>query len=352
MTLPRLVVDLRRLRANIRELQRRSAPAEVMMIVKCDAYGHGLERVVTAAAAEGVRWFGAFDSATAVRARAAAGPDARVFAWVTMTRSEIAAAVRAGVTLGVGDADYLERIVEVNQRRPQPVHLKIDTGLHRSGIRPEHWTEVVRRAAELEAAGAIRVEGIWSHIAEVSDRDDDLARVAFRDAVQRAEALGLTPTVRHLAASAAGAARSEFRFDLVRFGAFVYGIRSVGAPPPDDIALASTLLAPVIRVDAEAVTIGIGSLDGLPSTLAGCFEVGTAAGARRVLRIGPTESVVRPWPRAAIGEEVAVWGPGARGELDATSLAELIGTVGEELLVRLSPLITREYRAGRRPGAG
>ncbi|MFD6817288.1 alanine racemase [Microbacterium sp. NPDC060132] len=69
MTLPRLVVDLRRLRANIREVQRRSAPAEVMMIVKCDAYGHGLERVVTAAAAEGVRWFGAFDSATAVRAR-------------------------------------------------------------------------------------------------------------------------------------------------------------------------------------------------------------------------------------------------------------------------------------------
>lgn len=348
----RLSVDLGRFRANLRELRRRAAPAEAMLVVKCDAYGHGLDRMVAAAAAEGVRWFGAFDSATAVRVRKVTGDGARIFAWVTMTDDELTRAAQASVTLGVGDAGYLERIAAVSRGRAMPVHLKIDTGLHRSGIRPEAWGGFVTRAAELEAAGEIRVDGVWSHIAEVSDRDDDIARAAFRDAVSIAEAAGLTPAVRHLAASAAGAARPGFRFDLVRFGAFAYGIRSAGAPSPDGIVPAATLLAPVIEIGERAVTVGVGTLDGLPATLAGCFDVGTPAGPRRLLRIDRVTSTVRPWPGVAIGDEVAVWGPGALGEPSPTDLAETIGTVGEEVMVRLSPLVPREYRVRRPPGRG
>ena len=56
------------------------------------------------------------------------------------------------------------------------VHLKIDTGLHRNGVRPEEWGTFVSRAAGLEAEGVIDVEGVWSHIAEASDAEDDVAR--------------------------------------------------------------------------------------------------------------------------------------------------------------------------------
>lgn len=339
----RMVVDLGRILSDIDVLRERIAPAEYMLVVKNDAYGHGVDRVVAAAAAHGVRWFGAFDVPMGVRARAAAGPDARVFSWVTVTAPEIAAALDAGIELGVGDASYLEDIATVSAGRAAPVHIKIDTGLHRNGVRPEEWPAFVARAAELEARGDLRVVGIWSHIAETSDADDDRSRSAFLEAIRIAEDAGLRPQVRHLAASAAAFARPEFRFDLVRFGAFSYGIRSTGGADLPGIAPAATLVATVSAVGASGVEIDYGYLDGLPSTLAGRMPVGTEAGARLVREIGPATMVVDPWLGAAVGDEVYVFGPGTRGESSVTTLAEAIGTVGEEIIVRVSPLVPRAY---------
>ncbi len=87
---------------------------------------------------------------------------------------------------------------------------------------------MIARARALEDAGRIRVVGVWSHIAEASDAEDDAARAAFEVAVTAAEAAGFALEVRHLSASAASFARPEFRYDLARVGAFCYGIRSAG----------------------------------------------------------------------------------------------------------------------------
>ena len=346
MSAARLRVDLARILADIDTLRARIAPARLMLVVKNDAYGHGIERVVAAAAAAGVEWFGAFDIRMGTRARAAAGDGPRVFSWVTVGRDEIATALDAAIELGVGDAGYLEEVAAVATARgdrPALVHLKIDTGLHRNGIRPEDWPTVVARAAELEAAGAVHVVGVWSHIAETSEETDDLARAEFLAAVDAARAAGLRPEVRHLAASAAGYARPEFRNDLVRFGAFCYGIRSTDGADLDGIVPAATLLAPVTRVDGDTVQVAYGSLDGLPSTLGGRVSVGTPGGARALRAVGETSLTVDAWPGAAVGDEVAVFGPGALGESSVTTLAEAIGTVGEEIIVRVSPLVPRVY---------
>lgn len=351
MTGARLRVDLDRLLGNIDVLRDRVAPAEFMLVVKNDAYGHGVDRVVPAAAAHGVRWFGSFDVPTGVRVRELTGTDARVFAWVTVGPDEVAEALASGVELGVGDAAFLESIAAVSTGRAAPVHLKIDTGLHRNGIRPEAWPGFVARAAALEASGDIRVAGVWSHIAEASDDDDDAARAEYLTAVDVARAAGLTPEVLHLAASAAAYARPEFRHDLVRFGAFSYGIRSAGGADLDGIMPAATLLAPVTRVVGDTVEIAYGSLDGLPSSLAwpslgGRVTVGTPAGPRELRAMGDTSATVAGWPFAAVGDDVAIFGPGQFGESSATTLAEAIDTVGEEILVRVSPLVPREYSGG------
>ncbi|MFT4219102.1 MAG: alanine racemase [Microbacterium sp.] len=338
-----LRVDLGRILADIDTLRARVAPAQFMLVVKNDAYGHGIDRVVAAAAAHGVEWFGAFDVPMGVRARAAAGPGARVFSWVTVGRDEIAVALDAGLDLGVGDAGYLENVAAVSAGRAARVHLKIDTGLHRNGIRPEDWAGVVARAAELEARGDIRVVGVWSHIAETSDEADDQARAEYTAAVAVARDAGLRPEVLHLAASAAGFARSEFRHDLVRFGAFSYGIRSTDGPALCGVVPAATLLAPVTRVDGDTVEVAYGSLDGLPSTLAGRAAVGTPGGARPLLAVRGTSLTVGSWPGAAVGDQVAVFGPGDLEESSVTTLAEAIGTVGEEIIVRVSPLVPRVY---------
>ncbi len=347
MTGARLRVDLDRILANVDTLRERLAPTPVMLVVKNDAYGHGVDAVVTAAARHGVQWFGAFDIPNGLRVRTAAGPDARVFAWATAARSELEDAVHARLDLGVGDPHYLEDVASVSAGRAVPVHLKIDTGLHRNGVRREAWPAFAARAAALEAAGHIRVVGVWSHLAETSDATDDDARDEFLDAVAVATAEGLRPAVRHLAASAAAFARAPFRFDLARIGAFGYGIRSTGGEDLPGIVPAASLVAPVTAVGAVTVTLGIGALDGLPSILGGRVSVGTPAGARDLVAVHDAALEVAAWPGAAVGDEVTVFGPGAAGESSATTLAEAIGTVGEELLVRLSPRIPREYLGGR-----
>jgi len=153
VTRPELRLDGNVLRANIAAVQRRIAPSELMIVVKDDAYGHGLPWAVETAIESGVTWIGSFDVRSAIDVRRVAGGGARIFAWVTSTDAEIDEALLHDVDLGIGTADYLDRVIarataiEVRAR----VHLKIDSGLHRNGILPEDWADAVAtaRAADL-----------------------------------------------------------------------------------------------------------------------------------------------------------------------------------------------------------
>ena len=345
-----LHIDLDVFAANLARVRATVAPAEMMLVVKNDAYGHGLAPIVRRAVTEGVRWFGAFDVSTGRAVRAELGDDVRIFVWMTANAVDAADAVAAALDIGVGDADVLEDVAAAAARAGSParIHLKIDTGLHRNGVRPEQWPSFVERAAELSVTGIVDVVGVWSHIAEASDHDDDDARALFEAALKTAGEAGLTPSHRHLAASAASFARREFRYDLVRVGAFAYGIRSAGGPSEAElgIRLAATLRADVTVVRDGEVTIAIGAFEGIPSSLGGRVQVGTPGGPRTLLLVGD-ESVVEGWPAASVGQQVTIFGT-AENEKSPTDLAEAIGSVGEEILVRLSPLVTRLYeeRAG------
>jgi alanine racemase len=345
MTGPELHVDLDVLAANIAVVRERVAPAELMLVVKDDAYGHGVGPVVARAVADGVSWIGAFDVPTARRVRDATGADVRVFVWMLLTGEELDEALDLALDLGVGDAQLLEDVAAAAAARGvvASVHLKIDTGLHRNGIRPEEWDAAVARAAALERQGAIRVAGIWSHIAEASDAEDDASRAAFEDAVLRARDAGLDPRWRHLAASAASFGRSGFRYDLVRVGAFCYGIRSAGGPAARDLGIrpAAALVARVTRADEAGLRLGVGSLHGLPSTLTGA-SLRVDGEEHAIEAVGPDEILLRAGSTSNVPEEVAVFGP--EPAHSATHLAERIDSIGEELLVRLSPLVPRRYR--------
>lgn len=341
-----LRVDLDRLSANIARVREVVAPAEVMLVVKDDAYGHGLAPVVRRAHREGVRWIGAFDVETGCRVREILGADARIFSWIAASRSEAAAAIAADIDLGVGDAALLEDVAAEARAAGAVarVHLKIDTGLHRNGVRPEEWAGFVARAAELAADGCLDIAGIWSHIAEASDDADDEARALFDDAIAVAREAGLDPDLRHLAASAASFARPEFRYDMVRVGAFCYGIRPAGGPGERELGIrpVAALEATVIEAGTAGAAVDIGAFDGLPSTLAGRVSFGSPAGARPLTAIG-VRSHLEGWVGAAPGNVVRIYGDGALGESSATDLAEAIGTIGEEIALRVSRLIPRVY---------
>lgn len=343
---PVLRADAGVLRANVAAVTARVAPAELMMVVKDDGYGLGADWAARVAVDAGVRWIGSYDIPTAIQLRAAVGAAPRLFAWVTSTDDEVAAALHAHVDLGVGSLDYLERVIvqaDTTGFRAR-IHLKIDTGLHRNGLSAAEWDEGVRIALDAQQRGIIDLVGAWSHLAEASDAEDDEAQARFLAAVARAEELGAELPHRHLTASAATWERPELRGSLVRVGAFCFGVRSAGGSDLPGIAPAAELVAPVRRIEGDEVVIACGAFDGMPSTLAGRVQVGTPAGARALRAVGVDEMRVAAWDGAVVGDEVVLFGRGRSGEQTPTTLAEAIGTVGEELLCRLTPGVRREYR--------
>ncbi|WP_337004882.1 MULTISPECIES: alanine racemase [unclassified Microbacterium] len=342
MTRPELRLSSGAFRTNIDAVRTRVAPSALMLVLKDDAYGHGLSWAVENAVARGIEWFGSYDIRSGVEIRRLAGGDARIFAWVTSTDSEIDDALLHRIDLGVGTVDYLRRIIaraEALGTRAR-VHLKIDTGLHRNGILPEDWSAAVSEARAAERAGVVELDGVWSHIAEASDAEDDAARQVFLDAIQVVGGSGAVPEALHLTASAASWWRPELRGTLSRIGAFCYGIRSAEGPELDGIRPVASLVATVTAVVGDEVVIGIGSFDGIPSTLSGAI-VGTPAGGRVLRKIAHTSSIVESWTGARVGDEVVLFGPGEHGESSATTLAERIDTVGEEILTRLTPRVRR-----------
>lgn len=342
VTSPVLELSSARLRQNIAAVRRRIAPSELMIAMKDDAYGHGIDWALDVLANddEATR-FGSFDVDTGLRIRARR-PEARVFAWTTSDDDEISAALDARLELGIGDADYLRRVVSASRSRDRAVdvHLKIDTGLHRNGVRPEDWPAFVAEAAAAQREGIVNVIGVWSHLAEASDADDDEAARVFRDALDAARAAGLDPRDTHLTASAASWWRAELRGSVSRIGAFCYGVRSADGPQIPGIGPVAALRAGVIAVRDGQVEIGIGALHGLPSTLAGA-SAGTPGGARSIVRIDEASTTVEAWEGAAVGDAVYMFGPGEHGESDATTLAARIDTVGEEILTRLTGAVRR-----------
>ncbi|MFB7250658.1 alanine racemase [Microbacterium sp. NPDC056234] len=339
---PALEISRTAFLANIEAVRARIEPSALMLVMKDDAYGHGLGWSALAAADAGVQWFGAYDVRTGLQLRDQLGARGRIFAWATSDDDEIAEALTGDIDLGVGTVEYLQRVraVAAQSSRTARVHLKIDTGLHRNGVRPEEWPGAVAQARAGEDEGSLRLVGVWSHIAEASDAEDDDAQARFREAVGHVEETGPAPEVLHLTASAASWWRPELRESLSRIGAFCYGIRSAEGPELEGVRPIATLTASVVDASAGVVSIGIGSLDGYPSTLVGA-QIGTTSGPVTVREIGLDAIMVDGWTGAAPGERVRLFGPGEQGEPSATDLAERIDTVGEEILTRLSPRVRR-----------
>lgn len=340
--MPTLSLSASQLARNVAAVREHIAPSAVMLAMKDDAYGHGIDWTLGALAQDAalVR-FGSFDVDTGLRIRAIR-PDARVFAWTTSDDEEIGAALDARLELGIGSSEYLRRVVSIARAtgRSAAVHLKIDTGLHRNGVRPEDWAAFVADAAAAQRKGILTVIGVWSHLAEASDAEDDEAAAVFARALDEARRQGITPEDTHLTASAASWWRPELRGTVSRIGAFGYGIRSADGPEIPGVRPVASLRAPVLGVHGDAVEVGIGGVHGLPSTLVGA-SVGTPQGARPITAIDDIRMSVATWAGAAIGDSVTVFGPGDQGEFDATALAERIDTVGEEIITRLTPAVKR-----------
>lgn len=320
---------------NVRTLVERASPAEVMLAVKADAYGHGMLDLAPVALEAGATSLAVLEIPAALALRSAGIPN-RLFAWLHGEESDFAAAVEAGIDLGVSSLRELTAIAATSDaRRPARVHLKIDTGLHRNGALPEEWPQLVAAAHAHAASGEIVVEGVWSHLADASPADDDRAIAAFESAIATAAALGVSPPLRHLAASSAGWREPRARFDLVRFGIAAYGIS-----PFDDLTGAELGLAAVMtlstaltadRAPHGARWIAAGYADGVPVAAHGA-EVLVDGRRARVQGVEVDRTLIVLDEPIPAGTEVVIFGDPATGAPSAEDWAGWARTIGDEIV--------------------
>ena len=368
------VIDLTAIRGNLDRIRTLAAGAQVMAVVKADAYGHGMAQVARAARGHGVEWLGVALPSEALALRAM-GDEGHVLAWLwTPGDPAIAACVRAGIDLSVSSDWALAEVAAAARRVhvPARIQLKIDTGLSRNGVPAEQWPWLVEQAAAVQAEGHVEVVGIWSHLAESDVPDSSLVRQQLDEyllALERAEAAGLRPRLRHLSNSGGLWLYPECRFDLVRTGVAMYGL----SPGPDlgsarelGLTAAMTLQARLAHVkQVEAGTrvsyggtwsaptttllglVPLGYADGVPRSAGGLVEVaigghlypavGRLAMDQFVVDLG--ERGVRP----VVGDDVYLFGPGRHGEWSADEWAQALGTIGYEIVTRIGPRVPREY---------
>jgi alanine racemase len=369
---PEAVVDLGAIRHNVLLLAETAAPAALMVVVKADGYGHGLERVAQAAREAGAPWLGVatLDEALALREGGDTGP---VLCWLDVPGPDPDRAVRAGIDLTAYTLEELDRLAAAARGAGlrARVQLKVDTGLSRGGCTPADWPALVTRAREREEAGDLVVTGVWSHLAcadEPAHPANDAQEAAFREAVDVAQRAGLRPEVRHLANSAATLLRPSARFDLVRCGIAAYGLdpapEATPRPLADRLVPAMTLQTPLtLAKDVPAgagvsyghtwtapapTTVGLVPLgygDGVPWSAGSRGEV-WVAGARRPVRgrVCMDQLVVDlGGDRPPAGEPAVLFGTGDGGEPTAQDWAEAAGTINYEIVTRVSGRVPRRY---------
>lgn len=375
------VVDLEAYAANLAVLRAAAPTAQQMAVVKADAYGHGAVEVAAAARGAGADWLGV---ATVEEARALrrGGDTGRILAWLTPAGADLAPAIDADVDVAAGSVPQFDAVLASGAAQRPRLHLKVDTGMARGGVRGPELTALFEAARDAQRAGRVEIVGIFSHLAcadEPASPVNDAQEQAFGAAVAELAALGVEPELRHLANSAATLKRPSVHHDLVRVGIASYGISpgpALGTPADLGLTPVMTLrtaLALVRRVPpGTGVSYGHTYVTKRETTL-GLIPVGYGDGILRaasntasawvngqvvpiagrvcmdqiVLDLGDVE--------AQRGDEVVLFGPGTRGEPLAEDWAEAAATIGYEVVTRLGGRIVRRHVPASGPaqrGAG
>jgi len=361
------VVDLDAVAHNTALLAAAAAGASVMAVVKADGFGHGAAAVARTALRHGASWLGVTSRAEALALRGT-GIDAPMLLWMYPPTETFDELLRARIDISVGAVAALEAVAEAANRTGlvADVHLKFDTGLSRGGAPADEWSQLVIWARKFELAGALRIRGVWSHLANAEDpADPGLHRqlLTFDTARRTASAAGIEAPITHLGNSAAILQLPQARFDLVRAGIALYGIEPV---PGKTFGLrpAMTVRAQILLTKRVAAGTGVsygpdfvtdrettlalvplGFADGVPRQAAGrahvaihgvrCPVVGRIAMDQIVVDVGDLRT--RP------GDVAVMFGPGTNGEPTAAEWAQWAGTNPHDILTGIGARLPRLY---------
>jgi len=220
-------IDLNNLASNFNRVRQRVSPvARVMAVIKANAYGHGAVACARRLAKEGADWFGVALPEEGIELRST-GITQPVLCLAGFWPGQAAACIQHNLTPVVYRLDMIEALNQAasNAGVVADVHVKIDTGMGRLGVRFDELSEFVNSLAHFRN---VRIDGIMSHLAAA---DDSACQPLTRDQIQRFEDAvlvfrdhGYRPTHLHLANSAGVFGHRDAWGNMVRPGGVLYGL--------------------------------------------------------------------------------------------------------------------------------
>jgi alanine racemase len=342
-------LNLSALRANLAQVRKSAPKAQVMAVVKANAYGHGLVRVLPALDdADGLALL-ELDAAIALRASHYTRRILLLEGFFAAPELPEIAAKRLGVV--IHHAEQVRLLEHAHLERPLEVYVKINVGMNRLGFRAADVPGIIERLTQCDSVAALRLMG---HLARADEEDGIKDQVAAFDAACK----GL-PYPRSIANSAGIVRYSEVGGDIVRPGIMLYG----ATPFPYDTA-EMIGVQPVMTLRSEIIALQ----DLRPNDSVGYGAAYTASRAHRigVIACGYADGYPRhapngtpvlvcgkkariagrvsmdmitvdltDVPEATIGSPVVLWGEG----LPVDDVASAAATVGYELLCAVAPRV-------------
>jgi len=379
------------LQQNAAELRRRVGPEVLLgVVVKSDAYGHGLVPSARVFLEAGADWLVVNGLAEAEALRAA-GLEAPIYVAGNVSAAQARDAVQARVRCVVYDAAVVDALAAAARASGAvlPVHVKVETGNHRQGL---PLVEAVALGRRIEALEGVTLEGLATHFADIEDTTDHRFAMAqlerFEEATRAFAAAGLAPPIRHSANSAATILWGKTHGELVRVGISAYGMW----PSTETWAAALALerrdaagrggfipqLAPALAWRARVVqvkdvpagdfvgygrtfrathamriaVIPVGYFEGYVrrlSNLGHALVHGVRAPIRGRVCMNMTMLDVTHIPEARAGSVATLLGADGDERVSAEDLAGWAGTINYEIVSRIHPAIPRLMVGGSAP---
>lgn len=229
----RAEVSASALRHNLAEAKRHFAPANVLCVVKANAYGHGAVQVARVLEEAGATMLGVAMVEEGVELRNA-GVKAPILVMSGAYRAGYELIVQHQLTPTVFAAEHLRELnaAAAQASKKVKVHLKLDTGMSRIGAQAHELDGLLTL---LKAAPQLELEGFCTHFANAEDLDSPLTSTQlkrFHEGLARVRAAGFAPKLRHVANSAGSLGRDDVRdgteLNLVRPGVMLFGLKPPG----------------------------------------------------------------------------------------------------------------------------
>lgn len=364
-------IDLDALSANFQTVRERVGPdVLVMAVIKADAYGHGAARCARRLASEGAKWFAVALPEEGIELRRA-GITEPILLLSGFWAGQEQACVANALVPAIYRVDMIEAMDAAARAANlvADVHVKIDTGMGRLGVRHDGVREFVEAISRFKN---IRIDGLMTHFAAADDPSlnqftgEQLAR--FHEAVNIFRERGYRPTYQDMANSAATFAHPEAWGNMVRPGGVLYGLwRDILAPSNE-----SPRLRPVMAVRSHitllkrvhsgeslgygctfeapremlVATLPIGYNDGYVRGLSNRGRVivrGHYAAVVGRISMDLTLVDVTDVPGVALHDCVTLLGTDGELSVSAEEIAKTTGTLSYEITCGISKRVPRHY---------